>query len=57
MLANKIIQAGMGIGISNWYLANTVATAGQIGVVSRPSVLLNTVPISILSCSVTLISA
>lgn len=24
----------MGIGISNWYLANTVAAAGQIGVVS-----------------------
>ena len=30
----KIIQGGMGIGISNWRLANTVSRLGQLGVVS-----------------------
>ncbi|MGE3533673.1 MAG: nitronate monooxygenase [Parachlamydiales bacterium] len=30
----RVIQAGMGIGVSNWTLANAVASAGQIGVVS-----------------------
>ncbi|MBY0488709.1 MAG: nitronate monooxygenase [Gemmatimonadaceae bacterium] len=29
-----IIQGGMGIGVSNWRLANAVARAGQLGVVS-----------------------
>ncbi|MCC7262686.1 MAG: nitronate monooxygenase [Candidatus Latescibacteria bacterium] len=30
----RIIQGGMGAGISDWRLANAVATAGQLGVVS-----------------------
>jgi nitronate monooxygenase len=30
----KIIQGGMGVGVSNWRLANTVAKLGQLGVVS-----------------------
>jgi nitronate monooxygenase len=30
----KIIQGGMGIGISNWRLANAVSRLGQLGVVS-----------------------
>lgn len=34
MKTDKIIQGGMGIGVSNWVLANAVASAGQIGVVS-----------------------
>jgi len=30
----KIIQGGMGVGVSNWRLANAVAKIGQLGVVS-----------------------
>ena len=30
----RIIQGGMGIGVSNWRLARAVARAGQLGVVS-----------------------
>jgi nitronate monooxygenase len=30
----KIIQGGMGVGVSNWRLANAVAKLGQLGVVS-----------------------
>ncbi len=30
----SIIQGGMGVGVSNWRLANAVASAGQLGVVS-----------------------
>lgn len=30
----KIIQGGMGVGVSNWELARTVSLAGQLGVVS-----------------------
>jgi nitronate monooxygenase len=30
----KVIQGGMGVGVSNWRLARTVSVAGQIGVVS-----------------------
>jgi NAD(P)H-dependent flavin oxidoreductase YrpB (nitropropane dioxygenase family) len=30
----KIIQGGMGAGVSTWRLANTVSAAGQLGVVS-----------------------
>lgn len=30
----KIIQGGMGVGVSNWRLAKSVAASGQIGVVS-----------------------
>src|SRR6202041_151334 len=30
----KVIQGGMGVGVSNWRLANTVANLGQPGVVS-----------------------
>jgi len=33
----KIIQGGMGIGISNWQLARAVASRGQLGVVSGTS--------------------
>ena len=29
-----IIQGGMGVGISNWTLANAVSRLGQLGVVS-----------------------
>ena len=36
-----IIQGGMGIGVSNWHLARTVAQAGQLGVVSGTA--LNTI--------------
>ena len=30
----KIIQGGMGVGVSNWRLAQTVSRLGQLGVVS-----------------------
>ena len=30
----KIIQGGMGVGVSNWRLANAVSRLGQLGVVS-----------------------
>jgi NAD(P)H-dependent flavin oxidoreductase YrpB (nitropropane dioxygenase family) len=30
----KVIQGGMGVGVSNWQLAHAVASAGQLGVVS-----------------------
>lgn len=30
----RIIQGGMGIGVSNWRLANTVSRLGQLGVIS-----------------------
>ncbi|MGH9607562.1 MAG: nitronate monooxygenase [Terracidiphilus sp.] len=30
----RIIQGGMGVGVSNWRLANTVSKLGQLGVVS-----------------------
>ncbi len=30
----RIVQAGMGVGVSNWLLAKVVSAAGQIGVVS-----------------------
>ena len=30
----KIIQGGMGAGVSSWSLANAVAKAGQLGVVA-----------------------
>jgi len=30
----QIIQGGMGVAVSNWRLANAVARAGQLGVVS-----------------------
>ena len=30
----KIIQGGMGVGVSNWTLANAVSRLGQLGVVS-----------------------
>lgn len=30
----RIIQGGMGVGVSNWRLANTVSRLGQLGVVS-----------------------
>jgi nitronate monooxygenase len=30
----KVIQGGMGVGVSNWRLANTVSKLGQLGVVS-----------------------
>ena len=30
----KIIQGGMGVGVSNWRLANAVSKLGQLGVVS-----------------------
>jgi len=33
-----IIQGGMGIGVSNWNLARTVARAGQLGVVSSVAI-------------------
>jgi nitronate monooxygenase len=38
MILPKIIQGGMGIAISNWQLARTVATQGQLGVVSGAGV-------------------
>ena len=28
----KIIQGGMGVGVSNWRLANAVSKLGQLGV-------------------------
>ncbi|MGZ0655898.1 nitronate monooxygenase [Coraliomargarita sp. W4R53] len=34
MFLPKIIQGGMGAGVSDWRLANSVASAGQLGVVS-----------------------
>src|SRR5208282_1344219 len=30
----RIIQGGMGVGVSNWRLANAVSRLGQLGVVS-----------------------
>src|ERR1700690_1034377 len=30
----KVIQGGMGVGVSNWRLANAVSRLGQLGVVS-----------------------
>ena len=30
----RIIQGGMGVGVSNWHLARTVASQGQLGVIS-----------------------
>ncbi len=33
----KIIQGGMGVGVSNWRLANAVSRLGQLGVVSGTS--------------------
>lgn len=33
-----VIQGGMGVGVSNWRLANAVARAGQLGVVSGTAV-------------------
>ena len=30
----RIIQGGMGVGVSNWKLANVVSSHGQLGVVS-----------------------
>jgi nitronate monooxygenase len=33
-----VIQGGMGIGVSNWILANAVASAGQLGVVSGTAI-------------------
>ena len=35
-----IIQGGMGVGVSDWRLANAVARAGQLGVVRDGHVLL-----------------
>jgi nitronate monooxygenase len=32
--ASKIIQGGMGVGVSNWHLARSVSKLGQMGVVS-----------------------
>jgi nitronate monooxygenase len=34
MFLPKIIQGGMGAGVSDWKLANSVASAGQLGVIS-----------------------
>src|SRR4051812_38329896 len=34
MALPQIIQGGMGVGISNWRLANAVSRLGQLGVVS-----------------------
>jgi nitronate monooxygenase len=34
MLLPRIIQGGMGVGVSNWRLANAVSSLGQLGVVS-----------------------
>jgi nitronate monooxygenase len=34
----KIIQGGMGVGVSNWRLANTVSRLGQLGVVSGTAI-------------------
>jgi nitronate monooxygenase len=34
----RIIQGGMGVGVSNWRLANTVSRLGQLGVVSGTGV-------------------
>jgi nitronate monooxygenase len=34
MFLPKIIQGGMGAGVSDWRLANSVASAGQLGVIS-----------------------
>ena len=34
MFYPKIIQGGMGVGVSNWVLARAVSVAGQLGVVS-----------------------
>jgi len=34
----KIIQGGMGVGVSNWQLARAVSMAGQLGVVSGTAI-------------------
>src|ERR1019366_3285746 len=34
----KIIQGGMGVGVSNWRLAQTVSRLGQLGVVSGTAI-------------------
>lgn len=34
----EIIQGGMGVGVSNWKLANTIARLGQLGVVSGTAI-------------------
>src|SRR6266567_738495 len=34
----KIIQGGMGVGVSNWRLAQTVSKLGQLGVVSGTAI-------------------
>jgi nitronate monooxygenase len=34
MIAPRIIQGGMGVGVSNWQLARAVSALGQLGVVS-----------------------
>ncbi len=34
MFLPKIIQGGMGAGVSDWRLANSVASVGQLGVIS-----------------------
>ena len=34
MVLPQIIQGGMGVGISNWQLAQAVSRRGQLGVVS-----------------------
>ena len=33
-----IIQGGMGVGVSNWKLANAVSRLGQLGVVSGTAI-------------------
>jgi len=38
MIFPQIIQGGMGISVSNWQLANAVASRGQIGVVSGTAI-------------------
>jgi len=38
MIFPQIIQGGMGISVSNWKLANAVASRGQIGVVSGTAI-------------------
>jgi len=34
----KVIQGGMGVGVSNWQLACAVSLAGQLGVVSGTAI-------------------
>lgn len=38
MIIPRIIQGGMGLGISNWRLARAVSTLGQLGVVSGTAI-------------------